>query len=194
MESLDFVHMEPDLSAVAIPPHAGRCYALVKPGESVAVYIHSRRKEPRAGALLDLAKGRWQTAWLHPATGEWEPARASSTRVAGWRSTVRVSTGISRCISAALSRHEISSASFCTLNPRRMRGYGAGATAKGPQSVLEIRRDGNSAGRPQERNSHEIWTEKGLKFSARFSSPAYFRLSSSGFASPYNILFSGSSQ
>ena len=75
MESLDFVHMEPDLSAAAIPPHAGRCYALVKPGESVAVYIHSPRKEPRAGALLDLAKGRWQTAWLHPATGEWEPAR-----------------------------------------------------------------------------------------------------------------------
>ena len=46
---------------------------VVKPGESVAVYIHSPRKEPRAGALLDLPKGRWRADWLHPATGEGEP-------------------------------------------------------------------------------------------------------------------------
>src|SRR5215467_5668075 len=39
MESLDFIHMHPDRNAVAIPPHPGGCYALFKPGESVAVYI-----------------------------------------------------------------------------------------------------------------------------------------------------------
>src|SRR6185436_7352039 len=73
MDSLDFIHMQPDRNAVAIPPHPGRCYALVKPGESIAVYVHSPRKEPRAGALLDLPRGRWRAEWLHPATGEWEP-------------------------------------------------------------------------------------------------------------------------
>jgi hypothetical protein len=35
IESLDFIHMQPDRSAVAIPPHPGGCYALLKPGESV---------------------------------------------------------------------------------------------------------------------------------------------------------------
>jgi hypothetical protein len=75
MESLDFIHMQPDRSAVAIPPHPGGCYALLKPGESVAVYVHSPRKEPRAGVLLDLTRGRWRVDWLHPATGEWEPTR-----------------------------------------------------------------------------------------------------------------------
>jgi hypothetical protein len=72
MERLDFTHMQPDRSAVAIPPHPGGCYALLKPGESVAVYVHSPRKELQAGVLLDLPKGRWQADWLHPATGEWE--------------------------------------------------------------------------------------------------------------------------
>lgn len=75
MESLDFIHMQPDRSAVAIPPHPGGCYALVKPGESVAVYVYSPRTEPRAGVLLDLPAARWQAEWLHPATGEWEPAQ-----------------------------------------------------------------------------------------------------------------------
>jgi hypothetical protein len=75
MESLDFIHMQPDRNAVAIPPHPGRCYALVKPGESIAVYVHSPRKEPRAGVLVDLPKGRWRADWLHPATGQWEPSR-----------------------------------------------------------------------------------------------------------------------
>jgi hypothetical protein len=72
MDSLDFIHMQPDRSAVAIPPHPGACYALLKPGEAVAVYVHSPRKEPRAGVLLDLPTGRWRVDWLHPATGEWE--------------------------------------------------------------------------------------------------------------------------
>src|SRR5262249_19852427 len=75
MESLGFIHMRPDSSAGAIPPHPRRCYSLLKPGESMAVYIHSPRKEPRAGALLDLPKGNWHVDWLHPATGEWEPTR-----------------------------------------------------------------------------------------------------------------------
>jgi len=75
MESLDFIYMQPDCAAVAIPPHPGRCYALVKPGASVAIYIHSPRKELRAGALLDLPRGRWRAEWLHPATGKWETPR-----------------------------------------------------------------------------------------------------------------------
>ena len=75
MESLDFIHMQPDRSAVAIPPHPGGCYALVKPGESVAAYIYSPRTEPRAGLLLDLPAARWQAEWLYPATGEWVPAQ-----------------------------------------------------------------------------------------------------------------------
>ena len=75
MEGLDFIHMQPDRNAVAIPPHPGGCYALLKPGGSVAVYVHSPRKEPRAGVLLDLPKGRWRADWLHPATGEWEPTQ-----------------------------------------------------------------------------------------------------------------------
>jgi hypothetical protein len=72
MEGLDFVRMEPIPGEIAIPPHPGRCYGLSKPGESVAVYIHSPRKEPKAGLLLDLPKGRWRVEWLHPATGERE--------------------------------------------------------------------------------------------------------------------------
>jgi hypothetical protein len=44
IESLDFIHMQPDRSAVAIPPHPGGCYALLKRGESVAVYVHSPRE------------------------------------------------------------------------------------------------------------------------------------------------------
>jgi hypothetical protein len=75
VESLDFIHMQPDRSAVAIPPHPGGCYALLKPGELVAVYVYSPRKEPQAGVLLDLPKGRWKAAWMHPATGEWTPAQ-----------------------------------------------------------------------------------------------------------------------
>jgi hypothetical protein len=73
MDSLDFVQMQPDRNAVAIPPHPGACYALLKPAETVAVYVYSPRREPRAGVLLDLPKGRWCAEWLHPATGEWEP-------------------------------------------------------------------------------------------------------------------------
>src|SRR4029453_10984197 len=34
VESLDFISMHADRSAVAIPPHPGGCYALLKPGES----------------------------------------------------------------------------------------------------------------------------------------------------------------
>lgn len=73
MDSLDFIHMEPDRNAVAIPPHPGACYALVNPGEAVAAYIHSPRTEPRAGLLADLPAGRWRADWLNPATGEWSP-------------------------------------------------------------------------------------------------------------------------
>src|SRR5262249_9343306 len=83
MGSLDFIHMQPDRSAVAIPPHPGGCYALVKPGESVAVYVYSPRKEPQAGVLLDLPKGRWRADWLHPATGEWEPTQNIEHRGGG---------------------------------------------------------------------------------------------------------------
>lgn len=71
VDSLDFIHMRPDRNAAAIPPHPGAIYTLVKPGESVAAYVISPRKEPRAGVLLDLPKGRWRAEWLHPATGEW---------------------------------------------------------------------------------------------------------------------------
>ncbi|HEV8484925.1 MAG TPA: hypothetical protein VGV87_15395, partial [Blastocatellia bacterium] len=71
MDSLDFLHMQPDRNAAAIPPHPGAIYTLVKPGEAIAVYVISPRKEPRAGVLLDLPKGRWRAEWLNPASGEW---------------------------------------------------------------------------------------------------------------------------
>ena len=57
MESLDFIHMQPDRSAVAIPPHPGACYALVKPGETVAVYVNSPRKELRCAGAAGFAQG-----------------------------------------------------------------------------------------------------------------------------------------
>ena len=73
MDSLEFIQMHPDRSAVAIPPHPGSCYALLQPGETIAIYVTSPRKETRAQVLLDLPMGRWRADWLHPATGEWEP-------------------------------------------------------------------------------------------------------------------------
>jgi hypothetical protein len=75
MDSLDFVRMQPDRNAAAIPPHPGACYTLLEPGETVAVYVTSPRQEPRAGVLLDLPAGRWRADWLHPATGAWEPSQ-----------------------------------------------------------------------------------------------------------------------
>ncbi len=79
MQSLDFIHMQPDQAVLANVPPGCEAYALAEPGKAFAVYLHlSLPKELNAEQLsqpveksvrLRLPAGTYQADWINTQTG-----------------------------------------------------------------------------------------------------------------------------